>query len=148
LDELGGELEQMRRRKDEPEREIANLTNAVAQGDFSPALRTALVARERETGEIGVKLIESGPDSHRVKLRYIRRFTVSHMRDIREIVNSDTAQTRAIFAKHIEKITLTPNREHYSASGTRDFVGPGSIDGAGGPACTTRQIEFQVSLAP
>jgi hypothetical protein len=47
-------LEQMRRRKDEPEREIANLTYAVAQGDFSPALRTALVARERQTGEISV----------------------------------------------------------------------------------------------
>lgn len=31
------------------------------------------------------------------------------MRDIRAIVNSDAAQTHALFAKHIEKITLTPN---------------------------------------
>jgi hypothetical protein len=69
------------------------------------------------------------------------------MRDLREIVNSDAAKTRAIFAKHIERITLTPTGEHYLASGTWDLVGRGSIDGAGGPACTTRRIEFQVSLA-
>jgi hypothetical protein len=40
------------------------------------------------------------------------------MRDIRAIVNSDAAQSRAMFAKHIEKITLTPTGEHFVASGT------------------------------
>jgi hypothetical protein len=39
--------------------------------------------------------------------RDIRGFVVHHMLGIRAIVNSDTAQTRAIFAKHIDKITLT-----------------------------------------
>jgi arginine utilization protein RocB len=58
------------------------------------------------------------------------------MRDLREIVNSDAAKTRAIFAKHIERITLTPTGEHYLASGTWDLVGRGSIDGAGGLAAT------------
>jgi len=118
LDDLGGELEQMRGRKDELEREIAHLTYAVAQGDFSPALRAALVAREREISEITAKLLENRPDSLRGKIRDIRNFVVHHTRDIRAIVNSDTAQTRAIFAKHIEKITLTPKGEHYLASGT------------------------------
>jgi hypothetical protein len=69
LDDLGGELEQMRRRKDELEREVANLAQAVAQGDFSPALRAALVTREREISDITAKLLESRPDSLRVKLR-------------------------------------------------------------------------------
>ena len=36
MDNLGGELEQMRRRKEEQEREIVNLTNFVAQGECSP----------------------------------------------------------------------------------------------------------------
>jgi len=35
LDDLGGELDQMRRRKDELEREVANLTQAVEQGAVS-----------------------------------------------------------------------------------------------------------------
>ena len=132
LDDVGGELEQMRRRKVELEREVANLTQAVAQGDFSPALRAALVAREREIGDITARLLESRPDSLRAKLRDIRSFVVRHMRDIRGIVNSDAAKTRALFAKHIEKITLTPAGEHFVASGTWDLVGRGSIDGAGG----------------
>ena len=116
--------------------EIAKLTLAVAQGDFSPSLRAALVAREREIDEITAKLLESKPDSLRVKLRDIRSFVVRHMQDIRGIVSSDTARTRAIFAKHIEKITLKPNGDHYLASGTWDFVGRGSIGGAGGLAWT------------
>ena len=146
LDDLGGELDHMRRRKDELQREVVNLTQAVAQGDFSPALRAALVAREREIGDMTAKLLESRPDSLRVKLRDIRSFIVQHMRDIREIVNSDTAQTRAIFAKHIEKITLTPTGEHYLASGTWDFVGRGSIDGAGGQNRTGYARLFRAAL--
>ncbi len=47
-------------------------------------------------------------------------------------MNSDIASVRAELAKHIEKITLTPSGECYIASGTWNFVGCGSIDGAGG----------------
>jgi site-specific DNA recombinase len=146
LDNLGGELDRMHRRKQELEREVGNLAHVVAQGDFSPALRAALVDREREMGEITAKLFESRPDSLRVKLRNIRSFVELHMRDIRAIVNSDVAQTRAIFAKHIEKITLTPTGEHYVASGTWDFVGRGSIGGAGGQNRTGYARLFRAAL--
>ena len=146
LDDLGGELDQMRKRKDELEREVTNLTQAVAQGDFSPALRAALVAREREIGEITEKLLESRPDSLRVKLHNIRSFVVHRMHDIREIVNSDAPQTRAMFAKHIDKITLTPTGDHYVASGTWNLLGRGSIDGAGGQNRTGYARLFRAAL--
>lgn len=146
LDDLGGDLDRMRRRKDELEREVANLAHAVAQGDFSPALRAALADREREIGEITAKLLESRPDSLRAKLQNLRSFVVLHMRDIRAIVNSDPAKTRAIFAKHIERITLTPGGEHYVASGTWNFVGRGSIDGAGGQNRTGYARLFRAAL--
>jgi hypothetical protein len=45
LENLGGELEQMRRRKEALESEVTNLANAIVQGDFSPALRRALADR-------------------------------------------------------------------------------------------------------
>jgi hypothetical protein len=135
LDDLGGELAQMRARKDQLEREVANLAQVVAQRGFSPALRAALVTREREISDITAKLLESRPDSLRVKLRNIRGFVVQNMRDIREIVNSDTTRTRAMFAQHIERITLTPTGERFVASGTWNLLGRGSIGGAGGPAC-------------
>ncbi len=146
LDDLGGDLDRMRRRKDELEREVANLTHAVAQGDFSAALRAALVEREREIGEITAKLLESRPDSLRVKLQNLRSFVGLHMRDIRAIVNSDPAKTRAMFAKHIERITLTPSGEHYVASGTWNFVGRGSIGGAGGQNRTGYARLFRAAL--
>jgi hypothetical protein len=146
LDNLGGELERMHRRKQELQREVTNLTHVVAQGDFSPALRAALVDREREIGEITAKLLDARPDSLRVKLRNIRSFVVLHMRDIRAIVNSDPAQTRAIFAKHIEKITLTPTGEHYVASGSWNFVWRGSIGGAGGQNRTGYARLFRAAL--
>jgi site-specific DNA recombinase len=146
LDNLGGELDRMHRRKVELEREVGNLANVVAQGSFSPALRAALVDREREISEITAKLLEARPDSLRVKLRNIRSFVVLHMQDIRAIVNSDQAKTRAIFAKHIEKITLTPSGEHYIASGTWNFVGRGSIGGAGGQNRTGYARLFRAAL--
>src|SRR5690348_8338366 len=97
LDNLGDELSHMRQRKEELEREVANLADVVARGDFSPALRAALVDREREIADITAKLLESRPDSLRIKLYNIRRFVTTNMRQIREIVNSDVSQTRALF---------------------------------------------------
>jgi site-specific DNA recombinase len=132
LDNLGGELEQMRQRKEALKREVANLANAIAQGDFSPALRVALVTRERQIGDITTKLLEARPDSLHSKLRNIRSFVTFSMQNLRAILNSDVAHVRAELAKHIERITLTPTGEAYIASGTWNFVGRGSIGGAGG----------------
>jgi hypothetical protein len=121
------------RRKQELEREIGNLANFVAQGDCSPGLRAALVDREREIGEITERLLEARPDSLETKLRNIRALVESRMKDIRGMLNSEPARARVEFAKHIEKITMEPNGEHYVLSGTWHLVGRGSIDGAGGP---------------
>lgn len=113
LDDLGGELEQMRKRKAELEREVANLTQAVAQGDFSPALRAALVVREREIGEITAKLLECRPDSLRVKLRDIRSlwFTTCG------IFARSSAPTRPKRGQHSQS-TSAKSRLHRTASAT------------------------------
>ena len=75
---------------------------------------------------------DSHPDCLRAKLRNIRGFVTERMQNLRTIMNSDIAHVRAELAKHIEKITLTPRGECYIASGTWNFVGRGSIGGAGG----------------
>jgi len=66
------------------------------------------VDREREIGNITGKLLEARPDSLQTKLRNIRALVESRMNDIRAMLNSDPARVRAEFAKHIEKITMTP----------------------------------------
>ena len=110
---------------------MTNLANVIAQGDFSPALRRALADREREIGEITTKLLQARPDSLRSKLRNIRSFVATRMQDLRAVLNSDVGHGRAELAKHIDQITLTPTGDAYVASGTWNFVGRGSIDGAG-----------------
>ena len=146
VDNLSGELEQMRRRKQELEREIGNLANFVAQGDCSPGLRAALVDREREIGDITGKLLDARPDSLQTKLRNIRTLVENRMKDIRGMLNSDPARVRAEFSKHIEKITMEPSGEHYVASGTWHLVGRGSIDGAGGQNRTGYARLFRAAL--
>ena len=65
-----------------------------------------------------------------------------------EVVKHGRGRLRAIFGKHIEKITLTPRGEHYLASGTWDFEGRGSIDGAGGQNRSLQpRIEFRIEVA-
>jgi site-specific DNA recombinase len=147
LNNLGGELEQMRRRKEALDREVTNLTNAVAQGDFSTALRAALVDREREIAGLTAKLLEARPDSLQTRIRDIRTYVLAEMRTVREVLNADAARVKAKLASHIEKITLKPSGECYLASGTWDFVERGSIDGAGGPAQTERHIPFMIKVA-
>jgi hypothetical protein len=145
-DRLGGELDQMRRRKEELESEVTNLANAIAQGDFSPALRRALADRERQIGEITTKLLEASPDSLRSKLRNIRSFVMTRMQDLRAVPNSDVGHVRAELAKHIDQITLTPTGDAYVASGTWNFVGRGSIGGAGGQNRTGYARLFRAAL--
>jgi hypothetical protein len=61
-----------------------------------------------------------------------------------EAFHSGTAHVRAELAKHIEEIALTPKGETYIASGTRNFVGRGSIGDAGGPGLHLRATEFSL----
>src|SRR5258708_7040839 len=147
VDSLSGELEQMRRRKQESEREIENLANFVAQGDCSPGLRAALVDREREIRDITGKLLEARPDSLQTKLRNIRALLDSRMNHIRAMLNSEPARVRAEFAKHIEKITMTPSGERYVVSGPCHLVGRGRIDGAGGQNRTGYARLFRPALS-
>ena len=102
--------------------------------------------REREISDITTKLFEARPDSLQAKLRNIRALVETRMNDIRSALNSNAAQVRAKFAKHIEKITMTPSGEHYVASGTWHLVGRGSIDGAGGQNRTGYARLFRAAL--
>ena len=146
MQDLNGEMGQMRQRKERLEWEVANLANAIAQGDISPALRAALVERERQIGQITEKLLGTQPDSIQAKLNGVRSYVLSEMRNIREILNSNLTQMRAKLAKHIEKITLKPNGDTYIATGTWNFVGRGNIRGAGGQNRTGYARLFRAAL--
>jgi site-specific DNA recombinase len=146
LNNLGGELDQMRRRKEALEREVSNLANAVAQGDFSPALRAALADRERDIAGLTAKLLEAQPDSLQTRIRDIRTYVLTEIRNVRDVLYSDAVRVRAKLATHIENITLKPSGECYLASGTWNFVGRGSMNGAGGQNRTGYARLFRAAL--
>jgi site-specific DNA recombinase len=143
---VGSELEQMRQRKEELEREIGNLAEFVAQGDSSPAIRAALVDRERQISDITARLLAARPDSIQTKVGAIRRLVETEMKELRALLNSDSAVVRAELARHIDSITMTPTGEHYVASGNWNLVGRGSIDGAGGQNRTGYARLFRAAL--
>lgn len=127
MQDLSGDLARMRRRKEQLEREVANLANIVAQGDFSSTLRAALVDREREISQITDKLIGAESDAIQARLRNVRSYVLAEMRNVREVLNSDVTHMRAQLANHIEESILKPSGETYTAAGTWNFLGCGTF---------------------
>jgi len=123
MQDFSGDLERMRQRKRELEREVANLANVVAQCDFSPALRAALVGRDREIGEIAEKLLGTDSDSIQSRLHDIRARILTKTQNLRAILNSDVLRVRTELAKHIDKITLNPQWGHLHSVGDLEFLG-------------------------
>ncbi len=67
--------------------------------------------------------------------------------DLHTLFGSEPVIVRAELAKHVAKITLTPEGKSYVASGTWNLLGFGSMDGAGGPVRTVRATEFSLPAA-
>lgn len=134
LDNLGGELERMRRRKGELEGEIGNLTEAIAKSGYkSPSVMARIAERERESSDITDGLLDARPDSVHARVKAIRNFVVSRLADLRGLLSADLSDVlalRAELSKHVERITLEPNGRIYVASGTWDLLGDG------GDGCT------------
>ena len=124
LDNLGGELEQMRQRKAKLEAKIQELTRALEDG-YSPALTTQLAEREKEIAAITDRLLASQPDSVRVKLKDLRGFVTSRLSDLRGLLNSDVMTAKTELSRHVKAIYLHPDhsKRTYTVSGTLDLLG-------------------------
>ncbi len=144
---LDHELDQMRRRKATIEKEICNLTGRLASGDPSPSIMAAITERERELSGISDRLLESRPNSLRTRLKDIRRFVETRMRDLRGLLNSDPVTVRTEIAKQMQRIVLEPDgRAAYTATGKWDLLGCGSMGGAGGQNRTAYAGLFRAAL--
>ncbi len=131
MENLGGELEQMRQRKAKIKSEVRQLTRALADG-YSPALTAELAEREKELDAITDRLLESQPRSVQAYLRDIRGFVISRLADLRGLLNSDVVTARTEIAKHVQQIKLCPDGRTYAVSATWDLLGEGRMECAGG----------------
>jgi hypothetical protein len=124
---------------------VANLPINVRNLLFDRAAFTNRLEVEKQ--QVKSQLENVKTEDARVQMRDTKRFVLANLRNVRELLNGEARTVRAELAKNVQKIILTPQGRTYTAAGTWSFLGLGCYDGAGGPACTTRRIEFQVSLA-
>jgi site-specific DNA recombinase len=125
LENIGGEMDRMKKRKADLESEIARLTAGLASGIHSPAVMAEIAKREREIAEFSDRLLSSNPQSIHSRVQRLRDMAVNRIRDLRLYLNSDTALARAHLAKHVEKIIMQPGKKAYVVSGSWNLLGHG-----------------------
>jgi site-specific DNA recombinase len=154
-EKLNAELERMRKRKLQLEAELARLVNAIAVGQPSQSVMTAIGERERELQAITNKLLEPGPGSLRATLDELRTFAVSRLTKIRELISHPESidLARAVLAEHFGTFTLEPTMQDgepvYLAHGKVDFFGNevmARTGGAGGQNRTGYARLFRAAL--
>lgn len=132
LDNIGGDMERLRKRKAELESETARLAAGLASGLYSVTVMAEIARREREIAEIGERLLSSGPDSVRSRIKKLRDDALRRIGDLRETLNGDAAIARASLAKHVEQIVMRPDGRVYVASGSWNLLGERRWGGAEG----------------
>jgi hypothetical protein len=95
LANIGGEMDQMRKRKAELESEAARLTVGLASGLYSVTVMAEIARREREVAEIGDRRPSSRPDSVRSRIKKLCENALARMGDIREVLSGDAVTGRA-----------------------------------------------------
>jgi site-specific DNA recombinase len=141
-----GDSGQLIRRRATLEREVQRLTDAIALGRSAEPLLAGIATRQRELADISAKLSNVEPSSMKLRIRELRRFVESRLADLRSVMNADPLHIRAQIAKHVRKITLRRENGGYTATGTWDFLGFGSMDGAGGQNRTGYARLFRAAL--
>ena len=139
------EISEFRRREADLERKVANLTRSLADG-YSPSIRADLAVIEGRLGDVREQLARASGSAATVQIRNTRRFVEERLANLRSILNAESVTVRAELAKHVEKITLTPEGRIYVASGSWNLLAVGSMDGARGQNRTGYARLFRAAL--
>jgi site-specific DNA recombinase len=132
LQNIGGELDGMRKRKAELKSEIARLAAGLATGVHSPAVMEEITRREREISDISDRLLSADPQSIHSRVKELREKALDRIRDLRQYLANDTPTARAYLTRHVERIVMDPAGGRYIASGGWNLLGDGRWDGAEG----------------
>ncbi len=112
----------VRRRVHAIEGQIHHCTEAITKMGLSNALRSRLTDLEAEHHDLSEKLASFEPGAITVGLRDLRRFVETRLRNLRAMLTREARLVRAELAKHVQKITLTPDGRTYTASGRWDLL--------------------------
>jgi hypothetical protein len=137
------ELARIRTRKLELASELERLTDSIAHGQMSQRIMNAIGEREKGLSEITSKHFEPGPGSLRAKLEELRKFALSRLSKIRELLAhpENIQKAHEALAERVGQLILEAanvgGKRLYLAHGKVDFFGEEGLaqsDGAGGLA--------------
>jgi hypothetical protein len=155
FESLNSQLEQTRQRKRRIEEELDRLVDAIASGQPSKSLMSAIGEREEELRTITDRLLEPGPASLSEKLEVLKTLAVSRLTNLRKLISHPESvdKARAALAEHFGRFILDPTKQpgenSYSVRGEVDFFGPEALartGGAGGQNRTGYARLFRAAL--
>ena len=123
---LGGEMDDMRKRKAVLESELRNLSRVVADGLDSASIRAAITEREAELSKITATTLGRKKSSVQEQVAGLRRFVRDGLGDIRQLLtgkHSNTLSVRQELARHIDSITLMPDGDGIRYKGEWKLLG-------------------------
>ena len=127
------ELAGRRARKMELEKRLRNLAETAARTGPSDFLVEQITADEAELRQIAAEVLGGGAGSLRANLDGLRKFVLSKLADVRNLLLADVPRARAELARHVDRIVMRPEGKgaarHYVASGQWDFIGSRSETG-------------------
>jgi len=104
-------------------RQIRNCMDAIAEGKRHPSLMEKLSELEQELAEVNAKVTLNEPFGVRSRLTDARRYAEARIKQLQLLLTGETRLARPEIAKHVQKITLTPEGRTYVASGNWDVLG-------------------------
>jgi len=136
------------RRVEAIQKQIRNCADAIAAGQRYPSLMEKLAELEQEFAETKAKIAYSEPSAIRVRLRDRRRFVQGRLEHLQSMLAGEPQIARAEIAKHVQKITLTPEGRNIHRIRDLGYAREcGCYNGAGDPTQTERHNSFTIKVA-
>ena len=127
LGSLSGELAQMRLRKEKLEREIRNLTEAIAENGPSKHVLQGIAERENEISSITDRLLASAPDSIETRVEDLKRLVEGGIENLGNLLSKDAPLAKQELHSHLLGVQMYPTEDGegwcYLAEGTWDLMG-------------------------
>ena len=142
LNAATGTIDSQRRRKEQIDRELVRLAEAVAAQGASMALMNAISSREAELKAIEQVLWGSRPGSVKAAIGEVREFAKEELERIRGVLQNEVKAARFELSKHVDQIVMRPvargDQRQYVAEG--DWKLTGKYEGR--PGAALRNLEM------
>jgi hypothetical protein len=147
-DNGGNSTDRLLTRKQQLEREMKNLTDAIRQGVSARTIKPALNDAEHELANIGRQLREHKPTSLDDQLADMRQFALQQVMDVVGLCGAKASNAKYQLMQQMSEIWMTPVRK---ADGERHYIGVGKwnlLSGDGlGPSLQEHIAAVSAALA-